>query len=169
MNKFIPNSARIISLGIIAWVFCFCSIGQYSQNKIIWDQLMSIEKDTLLTYQEKLPKLFTLKKEFENSKLIEDSVYARILHRIGLYDYLINNEIATKNAIIFTNAAIHINSTGKKNCTPSLCVNGYANLGNFYASLHLYNIALQYYDSCLLWREQFYVPNISKTVLLLTI
>ncbi|HEY6977466.1 MAG TPA: tetratricopeptide repeat protein, partial [Chitinophagaceae bacterium] len=169
MNKFIPDSARIISLGIIAWAFCFCCIGQYSKNITVWNELISIEKDTLLSYKEKLPKLFTLKKEFETSKLAEDSVYARILHRIGLYDYLVNNEIATKIAITFTNAAIRINSAGKKNCAPSLCVNGYANLGNFYTSLHLYNIALQYYDSSLIWREQYYVPNISKAVLLLTI
>jgi CHAT domain-containing protein len=169
MNKFIPGFSKTISLGIIAWAFCFYCPGQYSQHITVWNQLIGIEKDTSLSYEEKLPKLFILKKQFENSRMIEDSVYARILHRIGLYEYLLNNEVATKNAISFTQAAIRINSNGKNNSAPSLCVNGYANLGNFYKSLHLYNIAVQYYDSSLMRREQYYVPNISKTVLLLTI
>ena len=168
MNKSISGLSKFISLGIIAWVFCFYSFSQYQSDTTIWAKLISIEKDTSLSNKKKVNKIFILKKEFEDRKLVKDSVYARILHKAGLYEYFSNGEVATNDAIIFTLAAIRINSAGGKNNSPAYCVNSYNNLAVYYKSLRIYNIASQYYDSALLWRDQFYVPEYTKSLLILS-
>ncbi|MEO7522600.1 MAG: CHAT domain-containing tetratricopeptide repeat protein, partial [Ferruginibacter sp.] len=105
------------------------------------------------------------KQQFTVNKLAEDSVYARILHRIGLLDYYANNQVATKNSIIFTKEAIRINSAGKKDNSPAFCVNSYSNLVIFYESLRMYNLAAQCCDSALVFKKKYKVPAIPELAL----
>ncbi|MDB5248412.1 MAG: hypothetical protein JWQ40_2806 [Segetibacter sp.] len=156
-----------ISLGIVTWAYCFFAFGQYGSNTAVWNQLMSIEKDTSLSTQQKLNEVLWLKKQFEDHKLRADSVYARILHRIGLFEYLLNNEVATKGSINFTLAAIKINRAGKKDNSITFCINSYTNLAKYYQSLHMYRSAITYFDSAIILRKQHYVPLIKEVSLML--
>src|SRR4051812_43519227 len=166
MNTVITHVSKTASLGFIAWAFCYYSIGQPTTSTTIWKNLINIENDTTLSYNQKLQQLLILKKQFENHQLPPDSVYARTLHKIGLYDYKINNDIATKNGVLFTQAAIRIN-TAKKNSIPALCVNSYNNMAIYYESLHQYSIAANYFDSAILLRRQFKVHEIAEARMLL--
>ena len=65
-------------------------------------------------------------------------------------------------AILFTHAAIRLNSAGKKDCAPAFCVNSYANLAMYYESLHQYNLAAQYYTSALILKKQYDVPAVAE-------
>ena len=165
MTNWVFQYTKNISLGILALAFCIYTIGQFP-NTIIWNKLRSIENDTLLSYDQKLELVRQLKKDFEGQKLVKDSVYARILHRIGSLEYFINNKVATTNSILFTHAAIRINRAGKKNCAPAFCVNSYANLAMYYGSVHQYNLAAQYYDSALILKKQYDVPAVVEVSLL---
>jgi CHAT domain-containing protein/tetratricopeptide (TPR) repeat protein len=165
MTTTIISFGKTTSLGIIAWAFCFYCIGQPTVSTAVWKKLISIEKDTSLSYDQRLQQVFILKKQFEDSKLPLDSVYARILHRVGLYEYILNNLVATKDAILLTQKAININMANKSSI-PALCVNSYSNLAIYYKTLRKYNIAANYFDSAISLRRQFKVHDISEVGLL---
>src|SRR3954452_7263298 len=105
MKNWLFCYTKNISLGMLTLAFCFHSIGQ-SPNTIIWNKLRDIENDTILSFDQKLQQVLQLKGVFEKQKLGQDSVYARILHRIGSLEFFVNNRIATTNSILFTHAAI---------------------------------------------------------------
>jgi tetratricopeptide (TPR) repeat protein len=120
------------------------------QNKIslqFAQQLTNIEKDLILSNQEKLQKVITLKKEFEKSDTTEDSVYAKILHRIGALQDKMNQ---TNESIQSTLNSIFINTSGRKDCSRKMAINSYFNLGVFYQKLHFYNLALDSYEKCVI-------------------
>ena len=77
---------------------------------------------------------------------VKDSVYARIVHRMGNIYHL---EQSWDNAIAYTKDAIAVNSTAKDRQEPFL-VNSYFNLGLFYDKLYLYEESYHYFDSCIL-------------------
>ncbi|MEJ7736674.1 MAG: CHAT domain-containing tetratricopeptide repeat protein [Chitinophagaceae bacterium] len=166
MKIFLSGIIKIISLGIVAWAFCLYSYGQHAADTVILNKLIGIEKDTV-PLPVKLQQVLNLKKQYEDRKLAEDSVYARILHRIGQLKFSINDNVATKDAITFTVGAVRINSAGKTYSSPAFCVNSYTNLGNYYRSLQMYDVAATYYDSAIIKRKRFNVPRISEVQLLL--
>lgn len=167
MDKLPSILIKSISLGIIAWAFCFYCFGQSASSALIWSKLKGIEEDTSLSVKEKLPLVLALKRQFEDQHLAVDSVYARILHRLGLFAVKLNNEVPTSEAINLTQASVRINSAGKKSSSTYFSVISYTNLGNYYRTLHLYNVALQYYDSALLQRKRFTSHNTSAVGLML--
>ncbi|MBV7531953.1 CHAT domain-containing protein [Chitinophaga sp. sic0106] len=77
---------------------------------------------------------------------VKDSVYARIVHRMGNIYHL---QQSWDNAIAYTKDAIAVNSTAKDRQEPFL-VNSYFNLGLFYDKLYLYEESYHYFDSCIL-------------------
>jgi len=81
-------------------------------------------------------------------------------------EYSKNNQVATNHAIVLTNAAIRINSSGEKECSPAFCVVSYNNLANFYRSLNMYDKALLYFDSALFFRYKYFVPKFPVTAFL---
>lgn len=164
MTKFTSTFIKNISLGIVAWAFCLPSFSQFSKSTAINDTLLNIDKDTSLS--RKKQRALNLKKEFEDLKLDEDSVYARILQKIGSYEFLANKRLATSNAITLTEAAIRINSTGKKNSAPARCANAYTNLAIYYESLNMYYLAAQYFDSAIICQRKYNVPELSELKLL---
>lgn len=168
MCKLASILVKSISPGVIAWALCFCSYAQSSSNTPIYSKLISIEGDTSLSDSEKTLLFLAFKKQFEDQHLALDSVYARILHKLGVFEYLMNNRKATDKALDFTVAAIRINSAGKKNSSATFCVDSYSNLATYYRSLNLYSIALQYYDSALIRRKRFAHHEKSVTGLLLS-
>src|SRR4051812_4933170 len=112
MKKVILNTATRVGLGIITWAFYICGFSQ-ANNLNFYKQLIILENASIPTEQ-KLTEALRLKTGFEEQRLVKDSVYARILHKTGLFAFLSNREVATADAISFTVAAIRINSAGKK-------------------------------------------------------
>ncbi|MFT3947440.1 MAG: CHAT domain-containing protein [Agriterribacter sp.] len=114
------------------------------------NKIVTIEDDKTLSVAEKLYECQKLKEQFELSKLAPDSVYARLLHRMGALYVQMNNMVPTQTAIDFTQKAIQINISGASNCSPYFAVNSYSNLAIFYKSAKLYKKAYSYYDSAII-------------------
>ncbi|SHM13566.1 CHAT domain-containing protein [Chitinophaga jiangningensis] len=90
-----------------------------------------------------LDSLLTIQKRCYKAK---DSVYARIVHRMGNIYHL---EQSWDNAIAYTKDAIAVNTSAKDRQEPFL-VNSYFNLGLFYDKLYLHEESYHYFDSCIL-------------------
>lgn len=155
-----------ISLSTIAQALSFDCSAQYSTNKSIWENLISIENNSSLDSKQKLDQVLSLKHVFDSSKLKKDSVYARILHRAGAYEYATNNSIPTENSISLILAAAKINSSGISGSSKRFLVNSYTNLGVFYETIGIYGLALKYYDSALITRKQYQEHEVEMLTLL---
>jgi len=119
----------------------------------IWNKIIAIELTDQLSVAEKLFECQKLKAAFLENKLPQDSVYARLLHRIGALNFQVNHMIPTQEAIEYTSRAIQINNSGNKNCSPHFAVNSYVNLAIFYKSINFYKKAYAYYDSAIIINE----------------
>jgi CHAT domain-containing protein/tetratricopeptide (TPR) repeat protein len=76
----------------------------------------------------------------------KDSVYARIMHRLGNF-YRLEND--WEKAIRYTREAVAVNAHSK-GAQEAFLANSYYNLGLFYNLLQLYRESQHYYDSCIL-------------------
>ncbi len=115
-----------------------------------WNKIIATEKDEVSPVSAKLRKMYDLKNELIRCQYPEDSVYARLLHRIAALEYLSNDYIATPKAIHDVLEAIRINRSGKKNACPQYLVNSYYNLATFYKTLNQNHKALSFYDSVIM-------------------
>lgn len=116
----------------------------------VWNKVVGIENNEELSIAEKLFSCEKLQESFLTDKLPEDSVYARLLHRIAALRFLLNNEIATPKIIDGTIRAIRINTSGQKNCSPYFAINSYVNLAMYYETVKFYKKAYTYYDSAII-------------------
>jgi CHAT domain-containing protein/tetratricopeptide (TPR) repeat protein len=109
-------------------------------------KLVTIEKDTTRQPADKLQQLHQLHQLFLACHKNKDSIYARILHRLGaLYSYTGEME----KAISFTRRAVAVNSSGNPGTDRSYLVNSYINLGTFYSQLYLTEDAHRSWDNCI--------------------
>lgn len=143
--KKIINKIRRLSLGIFTLALSIFSMAQCPTNIEVLDKVKAIEVSSSLSFKEKLEDLYALKKKFSNCSLPKDSVYARILHRTGSFEYSNNNDLAT--AIEYTLEAVRINTAAQKNSSAYFVTNSFYNLGFYYEKLQLFDKALIYYDS----------------------
>jgi CHAT domain-containing protein len=111
------------------------------------DSLLNIENSNFGA-EIKLQHLDSLRTQYEKCGYEKDSVYARMLHKTGLWEYSSNSRI--EDAITNTLAAVRINTSGKKNACPSFAANSYSNLGYYYLRIKRYREALLYYDSAII-------------------
>src|ERR1700753_1748202 len=74
---------------------------------MIWDSLLHVERSPL-TNQQKLALVLPLRTAFEKAGYPEDSVYARILHRIAVFQYYTTREY--NSCVENTLRAIRINT-----------------------------------------------------------
>lgn len=142
-----------LGLALLSQALCVGSgNAQGTTSPGIFQKLISIEEDTAIAKQ-KLQQVMYLKASFENSKLPQDSVYARILHRIGLYESKANRDFS--KAISFTIAAVQLNMSGKKNCSKFFAIKSYNNLAFYYDSVMLYSKSISYFDSTIILAKNF--------------
>jgi len=120
---------------------------------VIWDSLLHIEQAPALNQQQKLTLVTRLREAFEKAGYPEDSVYARILHRIAVYQYYTTKEYGS--CITNTLHAITINTSGKKNACLAFAVSSYKNMGFYYEGLVIYDQALLYFDSSIQLSNRF--------------
>jgi tetratricopeptide (TPR) repeat protein len=116
------------------------------------DTLTAIQNNGRLATPEKIEQLARLREVFLKCRPVKDSVYARIVHRLGdLYSKA--NDL--EKAISFTREAVAVNSVKNKQAEPSFLANSYLNLGIFYNSLYLPGESVNYFDSCILVSSQY--------------
>lgn len=145
------NSIFIFVRGIIFIIALMVPSGKAFTQCITtteaWNKLLMIEGDEVSPVADRLQKANDLQKELINCKYPEDSVYARLLHRIAALEYLNNDYIATPKSIHDVLESIRINGSGQKNASPQYLVNSYYNLATFYRTLNQNHKALLFYDS----------------------
>jgi len=126
----------------------------------IWDSLLHIEQAQTLSPQQKLALVIPLRAAFEKAGYPRDSIYARLLHRIAVFQY--NTTKAYDSCIANTLLAIRINTSGKKDACLLFAATSYRNMGYYYKGLSIYDEALNYFDSAILLAHRF--PGQQATV-----
>ena len=94
----------------------------------------------------KISQLKNLQQQHLRCNKVQDSAYARIVHRLGDV-YKISGDY--ENGIKYTKEAIAVNSTGSGMAERSYLVNSYYNLGLFYRLIYLFPESQEYLDSCI--------------------
>lgn len=126
--------------------------GQCPSNVEILNNLKAIEGNTSAQDAEKINQLHQLQQLFLQCHTTKDSVYARIVHRLGGI-YSKTGDI--EKAINFTKEAVAVNRTGYKETDKSFLANSYFNLGTFYNWLYLSEDSHRSWDSCIFISRQF--------------
>ncbi len=143
---------KLLCLSVIALAFVWYGIAQCPTSAQLWNRLLAIEKSDA-DNKEKLQQVLQLQKQIQQCKLPEDSVYARILHRLGVLQYYTTGEL---NACIAnTTRAIQINCSNQKGALLSFVANSYTNLGIYYKDLLFYREALYCFDSAAWFASKF--------------
>lgn len=107
--------------------------------------ILSIEESDDAAEQ-KIPLLLELIRSYDECTTPKDSVYARILHRLGdLYRTTGNFE----KGIAFTQQAVKINQHSSAFTSRSFLTNSFYNLGLYNALLSYYDESNEYFDSCI--------------------
>jgi tetratricopeptide (TPR) repeat protein len=98
--------------------------------------------------RDKLAMLYVLKERAETQRLPADSFFARVLHKIGAYEFVINKRYST--ALEMTQRALRINTSGRVGASLNWGASDMYNMAYFSENLGLHKKALIYYDSAIL-------------------
>jgi CHAT domain-containing protein/tetratricopeptide (TPR) repeat protein len=120
--------------------------GQCPSGLELRKRLVAIEKDTTQEPADKVKLLNQLHQLFLTCHQTKDSIYARIVHRLGAV-YSFTGDI--EKAIKFTREAIAVNASGNPGTDNSYRVNSYLNLGTFYSQLYLAEDAHRSWNNCI--------------------
>jgi tetratricopeptide (TPR) repeat protein len=135
--------------------------GQQLSNASIWKSLVSLDTNQVLPAAGKLQLLYEWKKESEALRLPQDSVYARLLHKIGVYEFYARRNYYT--ALVMTMQALRINTSGKPGSCMRHAVTDLYNIALYYDNLNLLKKALPYYDSAILLAAR-NGPDVDKVI-----
>jgi len=132
---------------------------QIRESRDLLAALVKIENETD-GFQAKLERGERLMKEAETNGLPRDSVFARLLHRVGVWRYYAKKDL--QSAVLLTRESIKINLGGGQGA-PAFAINSYNNLGIFFFDHHFNKEALQALDTVIILSGQFsgyafYVP-----------
>ena len=116
-----------------------------SSPKAWMDSISIIETQSIYPIHDKLNQLLDLEKSYIKCKEAKDSIYARIVHRLGDY-YSKEGDLDT--GISYTKEAIRINRSGNTGAQRSFLCNSFFNLGYYYNQLNDVKTSIAYYDSC---------------------
>jgi CHAT domain-containing protein len=119
------------------------------------EQVEVSERDNVGDRKIRLRNLYELKKRIEDCKLLKDSIYAKILHKIGILDYQDNNFIPTENSFAFTAEAVRINTSGIKTAYPAYATKSFSNLAVLYSAIGLNKEAVRFCDSTLEYGKRY--------------
>jgi CHAT domain-containing protein len=128
--------------------FLSSSNGCYSQcypSSELWMEKIEIIEGSSDTRVQKIKLLNDLKKSFAKCVVRKDSIYARIMHRLG---ELIRLEGDFETGIKYARESVEINKMNPFG-SRSYLAHTYYNLGQYYALLDLLDNAYKYYDSCI--------------------
>lgn len=141
----------VIILVVVAFERLTC-MGQAFSNATIRRDLAGLDTDRALGFTAKLQLMYEWKKRAEAEQLPQDSVYARLLHKIGNYEFDLKNY---NTALSLTLRALRINAAGRPGSSPTSAVTDLYNIALYYNSLELFRKALNYYDSAILFARRY--------------
>jgi tetratricopeptide (TPR) repeat protein len=118
-----------------------------SKSSTHWARsLHSIENNATFSEPDRLNQLLWLEKVYLKSECKKDSVYAKMLHRIGTCYFNIGD---IEKAIIYTQQSIIINASKCKRVQEGFLCNSFFNLGLYYTKLNDEKKAILYYGYCI--------------------
>jgi CHAT domain-containing protein/tetratricopeptide (TPR) repeat protein len=138
---------HILLLLVVAFVQ-LTSAGQSVSSASVWRDLARLDTNQSLSVAGKLKLLYEWKMKSEAFGLPQDSVYARLLHKIGVYEWYANKNYNL--ALTLTCNALRINTTGKGGASRTAAVTDLFNIAYFYDNLSALKKSLIYYDSAIL-------------------
>ena len=118
------------------------------------DQIEISEKDNK-DARTRIKNLYQFKVRFENCQLLRDSVYAKILHKIGILEYQDNKYLPTENSFLFTAEAVRINTSGIATASPAYATKSFSNLSIIYEATGLNKDAIRYCDSTIQYARRY--------------
>ncbi|MHA4846052.1 CHAT domain-containing protein [Flavitalea antarctica] len=121
--------------------------GQCPSHAQLNEQVEISERDNQEDIAKRLKKLYEFKGVVENCKLLKDSVYAKILHKIGILQYQANNFVPSENSFAFTAEAARINTSGIRTAYPAYATKSFFNLAVLYSAARLNREAVRFCDS----------------------
>lgn len=124
------------------------SSGQTVSSASIRRNIDLLDANRSLSFAGRLKLLYEWKKQSETSGLPRDSVYARLLHKIGAYEWFANKDYNL--ALAFTFEALRINGSGAAGTSSGAVVTDFYNIAFYYESLTLLKKALVFYDSAIM-------------------
>ena len=125
---------------------------QNISNASIWRDLMSLDTNHTLSPAGKLQVLYEWKKRAETADLPKDSVYARLLHKLGFYEFTAAKRYTT--ALLLTLQALRINTSGQIGSSVTSAITNAYNIAYYYESLTLLKKAQRYYDTAILFAKR---------------
>lgn len=130
---------------------CLQANGQCPMPAEMLNQLTFIESNDADTF-EKIKQIQQLQKLYLKCNKTKDSVFARIIHKLGSFFSMSGN---IEKAISFTKEAISINAAANDKSEKQFLANSYFNLNNYYDILYLREECYKYLDSCIAISTQF--------------
>lgn len=156
-----PPGIYIITVLCLFFFFCgFQNMAQCPTSEKLARDFNNIEKNSSLTDSKRLKEGYLVKKLFEQCHLDNDSFYASVVHKMGLYEFNNSNYTA---AIQNTLEAVRINTAGLKGGSKRSAIKSYFNLAFYYQELAIFSKALAYYDSTIMLGKNF--PDTSYLIL----
>ncbi|WP_158858280.1 CHAT domain-containing protein [Lunatibacter salilacus] len=142
---------------LIIYLWSNTSFSQDSQAAHDWlEKIIAIEEDTINQLDTKINKLAYLQSSYKENYGERDSIYARIVHRLGAF---LSEKMDYDKAISFTKTAIEINAAKLPTSQKSFLAHSYYNLGVFYNHLNIFEVSNQYLDSCISIGQQYSDKN----------
>lgn len=140
---------RLLNRILIIVVWALPLAGALSQPCItptdVLQEVVSVEQSDN-PISAKISRLEILRKRFDACGLATDSLYARVLHRLGDL-YRMDGDLT--KGIRLTKDAIAINRRPIPAASRSYLTNSYYNLGIYYAQLSDFERSNEYFDSCM--------------------
>lgn len=137
----------VAGTGLLLLAVQMTAQAQCLTSRQLYGKVVALENNAYLAAGEKRIRGLALQKASDSCRSNKDSAYARLLHRIGLWEFLSG---APNDAISHTRISAQINTSGKKGTDRKQAINSYYNLGYYYADLNRYADALGYYDLCII-------------------
>lgn len=153
-NRRLQFACSWVYTGIVLLVLFFPS-ALYSQclsRQQFYEKIFAIKNDKRLSNDKRLAEFQALKQNVDACRLPRDSVYALLLHRLGLSCFVLHKY---NEAIGYTLSSIRLNTARTSASNPRFAVNSYYNTGLYFRELNRDNDALTYFDSCTLAAQDF--------------
>lgn len=150
-----PTPAILRACTILILKHCLCSgaalwlwLSAYSQQHFIAERIAAIEHDAALSARQKLAGFYRVKAECDSAGFAGDTMYAKVLGSIGLYEFVANNNYDA--AIQYTLSAATIAMAAEPAPAFFMATGHYFNLGFYYDKTQRFSKALAYYDTAIM-------------------
>jgi len=144
---------KVILVLAVAVFLRTASRGQSVSNEWLRRGLVNLDTQQTLSGKSKLQLLYGWKKEADSMRSPQDSSYARLLHKIGVYEFYVTRRY--NEALFVTLQALRINASGKPEASPVSAVTDLYNIAIYCDYLTLHKKALIYYDSAILFARRY--------------